>query len=199
MLIEGDAAVRFLTEVRRNEINAALLDRLPALGLPDCWLVAGCLFQTIWNLKDNRPPTAGIRDYDVFYCDPADLSYETEDAAIKHLAAATADLGVTVELRNQARVHLWYEQRFGHDYPALASSTDGIDRFLVACTCVGVRCTAGTSADVYATYGVDDLHAGILRPNPRNHPGSRFAEKADSYRARWPWLTSHCAPAGAPP
>jgi hypothetical protein len=174
--------------VRENPINAALLDRLPMLGLNDCWLVAGCLFQTIWNLRAGRPPAEQINDYDVFYFDPTDLSYAAEDVEIRRVAAAFADLEATIELRNQARVHLWYPRRFGHAYPQLHGSTDGIDRFLVECTCVGIECAAGRSPRVYASHGLDDLHAGVLRPNRRNHPQSRFAEKASSYATRWPWL-----------
>jgi hypothetical protein len=49
------------------------------------------------------------------------------------------DLQVPVEAKNQARVHLWYEEHFGYPYPALASSRAGIDRFLIAATCVGIR------------------------------------------------------------
>ncbi len=185
----GEADARnFLAQVRVNPINAALLDRLPTLGLRDCWLVAGCLFQTIWNVNSGRPPAEKISDYDVFYFDDTDLSYEAEDRAIKHVAAAFADSDARIEVKNQARVHLWYRQRFGTDYPRLTSSTHGIDRFLVACTCVGVRCPAGGQPEVHATYGLDDLRAGLLRPNPVNLPGNRFAEKAASYQARWPWL-----------
>jgi uncharacterized protein len=188
MFVDAASAARFTAEVRSNRINAALLDRLPALCLPDCWLVAGCLFQTVWNLKMGWPAEQGISDYDVFYCDTADLSYEAEDQVIKRVAAAFADLDAVIEVKNQARVHLWYRQRFGHDLPRLTTSRDGIDRFLVAGTCVGVRCAAGQSPRCYTTYGFDDLYAGVLRPNPLNVPVSRFAEKAASYKARWPWL-----------
>lgn len=182
------AAATFLTTVRQNPINDALIDRLPALGLPDCWLVAGCLFQTVWNVKAGRPPAENIRDYDVFYFDGADTSYEAEDRAIRRLAEATRDLGAEIELRNQARVHLWFAQRFGHEIAPLRSSVDGIDRFLIECTCVGIRCAVGEPHTVHATYGLDDLHAGILKPNPLTPNGSRFAEKAVSYRSRWPSL-----------
>jgi len=190
MLIEGDAGRAFLARIRANPINAALLDRLPGLGLPDCWLVAGCLFQTIWNMATGQPPTAGIDDYDVFYFDGSDLSYEAEDDVIGRVSAACAGLPGRIEVRNQARVHLWYRQRFGHDYPPLASSTDGIDRFLVECTCVGVDC-GGEQSRVYATYGLDDMSAGLLRPNARNRNPDLYAQKCDSYRRRWPWLSIH--------
>jgi uncharacterized protein len=150
--------------------------------------VAGCLFQTVWNIQTGRPAAENIADYDVFYFDPTDLSYDAEDCAIRLVAAACADLGVTVEVKNQGRVHLWYRQRFGHDYPQLTSSHDGIDRFLVACTCVAIRCEAGVPHTLYATHDLNDLYRGILRPNPLQLNGELFARKAVSYQARWPWL-----------
>ena len=33
----------------RNPINRAILQRLPLLGAPQCWLVAGCIYQAAWN------------------------------------------------------------------------------------------------------------------------------------------------------
>jgi hypothetical protein len=182
------AIAHFESAVRANKINAELLKRLPGLGLPDCWLVAGCLFQTIWNLQAGQPPEEHVRDYDVFYYDASDLSYEAEDAQIKRLDAACRDLGVKVELRNQARVHLWYKARFGHEYPRLSCSIDGIDRFLVTCTCVGVRCSHGMPPAVYAGFGLEELYRGVLRPNPLNVRETLFFNKAHSYQQRWPWL-----------
>jgi hypothetical protein len=43
-------------------------------------VTAGCLFQTVWNVVTDRPPTSGIKDYDIFYFDGTDLSWEAEDA-----------------------------------------------------------------------------------------------------------------------
>jgi hypothetical protein len=180
---------RFLDQILRNDLNRALLDRLVAAHLPDCWLVAGCLFQTVWNMRSGRPPGENISDYDVFYFDETDLSWDAEDREIHRLASATNDLHARIELRNQARVHLWYAQRFGPGYPPLTSSRDGIDRFLVDCTRVGVRRGPDGGIQLYAPAGLDDLFAGILRPNARNDRPERFLAKAESYRARWPWLT----------
>jgi len=187
-MIDDAAAGRFVDEACANPINEALIERLPALGLPDCWLVAGCLFQTVWNGQAGRPASEKISDYDVFYFDPADTSYEAEDLNIRRLAAAFADLDVRIELKNQARVHLWYPLRFGRAYSPLSCSTEGIDRFLVRATCVGVDCSAATSRAVYASFGLEEMYAGLLGANPRNVAGDRFAEKALSYQARWPWL-----------
>jgi uncharacterized protein len=97
----------FIAAIRENRFNRAILERLPALGLADAWLVSGALFQTVWNLQTGHTPERGIRDYDLFYFDP-DVSWDAENAAIARAGAIFADLDVAVELRNQARVHLWY-------------------------------------------------------------------------------------------
>ena len=173
--------------VRQNPVNCILMDRLPQLELKDAWLVAGSLFQTVWNLQSGRPPTEGIKDYDVFYFDSDDLSWVSEDKQIRRVRDALGDVGANIELRNQARVHLWYGERFGSGYPRLESSRDGIDRFLVDCTRVAIR-LGGADGELYAPSGLDDLYAGVLRPNPLNRRPKLFIEKAESYRARWPWL-----------
>lgn len=155
------------------------------LDLPQGYLTAGCLFQTIWNARSGRAPDWGIKDYDVFYYDSGDLSWEAEDAVIQRVAQRCADLPVAIEVKNQARVHLWYEQRFGSSYPVLTSACDGIARYLVECTCVGIKADTGA---LYAPYGFDDLWHGRLRINPAHARPEQFRDKAEAYRARWPWL-----------
>jgi len=188
---QGDLTpARFIADALQNPVNGAILQRLPALGLPDAWLVAGCLFQTVWNLQTGRPPATGIKDYDLFYFDGAELSDAAEARVGTQVEAAFADLGVTIEAKNQARVHTWYPQWFGHPYPALTSARDGIDRFLVPCTCVGLQPLTGPGGGtrLYAPNGLEDLYAGILRPNPLCDHRTLYRDKAESYRARWPWL-----------
>ena len=181
---------QFLRMVRANPVNAALLERLPALSLPQCHLVAGCLYQTVWNHRSGFSPTAHIEDYDIFYFDDADLSWEAEDAVIARVNAATADLraalGAVVEVKNQARVHLWYEKRFGKPYPKLGSAREGIDRYLSLGTRVGIAAATGS---LYAPDGLDETWRGILRINPLNPIPHLFLEKAQDLKRRWPWLT----------
>jgi hypothetical protein len=68
---------RFVEEILRNDNNRRSCSACPRC-LPDAWLVAGCLFQTVWNLQAGRDATAGIKDYDLFYFDDADLSEQAE-------------------------------------------------------------------------------------------------------------------------
>ena len=177
-----------MNEALQNPYNAALLERLPLLGLPDAWLVAGCLFQTVWNLRSGLAPTAYIKDYDLFYFDASDLSEAAEQAVQARAAALFAGLPVTVEAKNQARVHLWYEQWFGYPYIPLQSARHGIERFLIPGTCVGLQPAAKAPPTLYAPYGLDELYAGLLRPNPQCPHLPLFKAKAHSYRERWDWL-----------
>lgn len=189
-------ARRFVSEALQNPHNAALLERLPFLGLPDAWLVAGCLFQTVWNLRSGLAPTAHIKDYDLFYFDASDLSEAAEQAVQDRATAIFADLPITVEAKNQARVHLWYERWFGYPYSPLQSARNGIERFLVPCTCVGLQPSNAPSIaqpTLYAPYGLEELYAGLLQPNPACPHLPLFEAKAKSYRERWPWLTIQAA------
>jgi hypothetical protein len=173
----------FLTLVASNRVNRAILARWDLLDLPGSWLVAGCLFQTVWNVQAGLSPETGIKDYDIFYYDPSDLSGAAEAEAQALTESALNDLGVTVDVANQARVHLWYPAHFGYPYPALGSAEEGISRFLVRETCVGVR-----PHRCYAPYGLSGLYAGTLTPNAATPYPELFAKKVASYKARWSWL-----------
>lgn len=179
------SASEFIAIALRNPVNVQLLSRLQGLAIPQCYLTAGCLFQSVWNLRSGNPVDWGINDYDVFYFDDSDLGEQAEARVIQRVLQATADLGVNVEVKNQARVHLWYEKRFHAPYPQLRSAREGIDRYLVNCTRVGIDVMSGA---LYAPDGLDDLAAGILRPNPVYPDTRQFDTKARSYQERWPWL-----------
>lgn len=176
---------KFRSDILANYNNRMILERWNELALPDGWLVAGCLFQTVWNLKDGRAPGADIKDYDLFYFDDSDLSEEGERRVQKRVNEVLADLPVPIEVSNQARVHTWYESYFGHPYPRLQSARDGIDRFLIPATCVGA-----TPDAIYAPNGLQMLYEGILTMNSLTPHVELFEAKAASYRSRWPWLLS---------
>jgi hypothetical protein len=178
----------FLALALRNPINTAVADELHRLALPDAWLVSGCLVQTVWNVLTGRAIDHGIADYDAFYFDP-DTSWEAEDAVIRKLHERLAQLGVKIEIRNQARVHLWYPDKHGLPYTPLRSSTEGIDRFLTQNTQIGVR-RAGAGYEVYAPHGFDDVAGLVARPNPGpNFSATSYAVKAARWKALWPELT----------
>jgi hypothetical protein len=166
-----------------------VLERAASLNLPGWYLTGGCLFQTVWNVVTGRPPGHGIKDYDVFYFDAGDLSWAAEDRVIKAAGRVFAGVPAEVELRNEARVHLWYEQRFGVPCPPFASAEAAIDAFVATTCCLGVRQEADGRWRVYAPHGLEDVFGLVLRPNPVLAPREVYETKAARWRERWPELT----------
>ena len=171
-----------------NRHTAAIIDRFDQLGIRDWWLGSGCLFQTVWNLKSGRPAERGIIDYDVFYFSE-DTTWEAEDDVIKAAEKLFADLSVPVQVRNQARVHLWFPEKYGVAYPPLTTAAEGILRFPSGAQCIGLKRTGEDYLDLYAPYGLTDVWEMIARPN-RILPLSKvFAEKTERWQKEWPQLT----------
>jgi hypothetical protein len=119
----------------RNPTLVEVLTRAAVLALPDWYLVAGCLYQTVWNVVTGQPPESGILDYDLAYFDSSDLSWHAEDAVIEEGCRLFGDLPAPVQIRNQARVHLWYEQKFGVPCPPHDSAEAAIDTFEATTAC----------------------------------------------------------------
>ena len=90
-----------------------------------------------------QPPAAGILDYDLAYFDATDLSWVAEDVVIEAGRQVFAGLPAPVQIRNQARVHLWYEQKYGTPCPPHESTEAAIDTFEATTASVGVRLEPG--------------------------------------------------------
>jgi hypothetical protein len=159
------------------------------LALPDWRIVAGALYNTVWNSLTGRPSGHGIKDIDLFYFDATDLGFDAEDHVIQRAAAHFSTDSPPVEVRNQARVHLWYETHFGHPIAPLRSSDDSIARFAALTHSVGVRLDPDGRLDIHAPYGLDPIFAFKLMPNPLNASFGTYAEKAERNRTHWPEIT----------
>jgi uncharacterized protein len=185
-----DEQLKALREtLARNETLMEVLARAAKLDLPGWYLTAGCLFQTVWNVVTNRSPTHGIRDYDLFYFDDTDLSWEAENEVIQAGEAAFHDLPATVEIRNEARVHLWYEDHFGVPCPPYSSSEAAIDSFAATTCCLGIRLAEDDRWRVYAPHGLADVFNLVVRPNRVLAPRSVYETKTQRWREHWPELT----------
>src|SRR5438067_1792854 len=125
------------------------------LDLPDWMVFSGAVYQPVLNHLTGRPPDYGVRDFDLGYFDPFDISYEAEDAVIRRVAAAFAEpLGSKVEVRNQARVHLWFEDHFGEAYSPLASTAEALQRFATPMFAVGIRLDGDDRLCIEAPFGL---------------------------------------------
>ena len=184
-----EQVTEFKAALLRNPTLAEVLARAAAMGLPDWYLVAGCLCQTVWNVVTGQPPEAGIKDYDLAYFDRSDLSWAGEDAVIRAGQQVFAGLPVPVEIRNQARVHLWYERKFGSPCPPYDSTEAAIDTFEATIASLGVRLEPDGRWRIYAPYGFADVFNLVVRPNPALAPRHIYEAKAARWQRQWPGLT----------
>lgn len=176
-IIRGDADLMHVLAVARS------------LNLPDWRIFSGAVYQTVWNALGGHPVGYGRKDYDLGYFDP-DTSWEAEDAVIKRVAEAfEPPFRDMVEVRNQARVHLWFEGKFGEPYTPLTGTDGALARFVAPAFAVGVRLEADDTISVAAPFGLEDVFSLTLRPNP-NRPLAKGWDKAvANAMARWPELT----------
>ena len=183
-------AARLVAILRQSPNLMGVLTTARALVLPDWRIFSGAVYQTVWNHLTGRDLDYGIKDYDLGYFDGSDLSYEAEDVWIK-LAAKTfkPPFCDTVEVRNQARVHIWFPDHFDEPYEPLTSTDEALTRFVAPTYAVGVRLEADDQISVAAPFGLDDLFSMTIRPNPLRGLSPGFERTVVSARNRWPELT----------
>jgi hypothetical protein len=172
----------------RNPNVAAVLERGPRLDLPSWYLGAGAITQTVWNQLHGFEPASGIKDYDLVYFDAADLRIETESEIEAEVADRLGGRGIVVDVKNEARVHLWYEQRFGRHLEPYRSTGDAIATWPTTASSVGVRYDGHTFV-VCAPFGLADLISMVARANKTIVTRDVYEEKVARWAAQWPQLT----------
>ena len=172
--------------VRASPVLMTALSTARAMDLPDWWIVAGAIYNQVWNHLTDRSQMTGVKDIDLFYFDP-DTSYVAEDVVIRR-AASLFPTHPPVEPRNQARVHLWYADHFGVPCPAYKNSTQPIDNFACKTHCVGLRLGPDDSFALYAPYGLSDIFSFRVTPNLRLVNRATHEVKAARQKLIWPEL-----------
>ena len=182
---------------------ASALDAVAASGLPDAWIGAGAIRDVVWGqLHDGFDP-ALVRDVDVVFFDPGDLSRARDEAAQRRLG----ELAVRPwEASNQAAVHTWFHEYFGGPpVPPFASVHEAVATWPETATCVAIRRAAGDPAagdpapgdpasgglEVCAPHGLADLIGRTWRRNPVRVSLATSRERLARQRvaARWPGVT----------
>ena len=177
------------TIVRAEPVLMAVLAGARDLKLADSWLVSGGVYNSVWNALTGRPSMTGVKDIDVAYFNSSDLSYEAEDLVIRALGARFAHLAIPVEPRNQARVHLWFQSRFGFAVPPLHATAEALLRYSARAHAVPVCLEPNNAIGVLAPFGLADVFAFRLAPNRALDNRASYEAKAIRIRATWPEVT----------
>lgn len=176
----------FKAAVSTNKTLLLVLSRAASLKLPNWYLAGGAISQTIWNFVSSQPPETGINDYDLVYHDPTDLSWEAEDAIIQQGKKLFADIPVEVEIRNQARVHLWYGPKYGIPCPQHTCTESAIQEWLSTSAMIGIQLRDDDGDwNIYAPRGFSDFFNLIVRPHQTLGTRAAYEKKARRWRKHW--------------
>ena len=174
--------------IKKQEWLMAALKSVHDLGLPDSYIAAGAIRDTVWNYLHGYPTTLHQRDIDVVYFDASDMEGKLEKSSEEILKAELPNL--RWEVVNQARAHLFKQVR-GVRRPPVGSSRESIAYWSETATCVGVRLEDDGSLTVCAPHGLDDLMNLAVRPVPEPYQSMslyrhRIAHK--NWAKFWPRL-----------
>jgi hypothetical protein len=170
-----------------NPVAQRMLTLAADMALPNWYFGAGAVAQSVWNLRHGFEAREGIKDYDLVYFDPDDLSAETENRLEDEVLRRLADNSVVVDVKNEARVHLWYAERFGRRLDPYISTEDAIATWPTTASSVGVR-RDEQGFIVCAPFGLSDLLGMVARPNKVIVTQDVYEEKVSRWAARWPKL-----------
>jgi len=156
-----------------------------ALGLPDWCIGAGAVRNLVWDHLHGHPAPSPLADIDLAYFD-ADEPPGMEREHQARLALSSPEL--PWEVTNQAHVHHWFEQHFGHAVPPLRSLPEAVASWPEYATAVGLRLLPDDTLDLIAPLGLADLFEMRVRRNPARVSLDTYRQRVATkqYGQRWP-------------
>lgn len=177
----------FIKIIKQNSDLVTILDYIYELKLPNFYIAAGSVFQTIWNYYDNKPLNFGIKDIDIIYYDPINLSKESEQKLEKTIEDYLKNAGLNYELdiHNEARMHLWKKDNENKNIDQYKNSEDAIDQWIATVHAIGIT-KENNEIKVYAPYGLSDIFSKTIRPiKHKNNSKELYNKKVASWQKRF--------------
>jgi uncharacterized protein len=112
----------------KSKAMAEILKKTPDLRLPNWYVGAGAIAQTVWNELHGYLLDHGLKDCDLVYFDE-DSSSEAQNIYRQRGSELFASLPIEVEITNEARVHLWYKEKFGKEITPYLSYEKKVQRW----------------------------------------------------------------------
>lgn len=175
--------------IMSSEIIGTVIERAKSLDIDNYYIGAGCITQTVWNYLFNNPLEYGIKDIDFVYFDDTNLDAEAENRVIKKTQGLYSDLKIQVDVKNEARVHLWYKNHFGYIIKPYTSLEAALNTWPTTATSIGVRRDKNNELKVYAPFGLNDLFGKIVRANKTQITKQIYENKVSSWLKKWPDLS----------
>ncbi|WP_238881928.1 nucleotidyltransferase family protein [Clostridium sp. YIM B02551] len=171
-----------------SEMIKTALERAEKLEIENYYIGAGSIAQTVWNYISNKTLSYGIKDIDFVYFDNENLNIESENKIINKIRSLYSDMNIEIDIKNQARVHLWYKDHFGYDITPYNNLEEAINTWPTTATAIGVRKDKNNELKIYAPYGLNDLFGKIVRANKAQITKEIYEDKVEKWILKWPDL-----------
>lgn len=177
--------------LKSNQELMAILDYVEKLKLPNFYIAAGSIFQTVWNYYDDKPLNYGIKDIDVIYFDKSDLSVDKDIEYYEKIKRYSDSMGYhyEIDVSNEARMHLWKKEKNNVEVEPYINSEDAISRWIATVHAIGIT-KENDEIKIYAPYGVSDIFTRTIRSI--KHEGNSkelYEKKISSWEERFDNLT----------
>lgn len=169
--------------IQKEKWLMALLRSVRDLHLPDWYLAAGVIRNTVWDVLHHYKKRTPLNDIDVVYFDPDKKISEKEiEKKLKKMYPH-----YTFEVVNQAFVHETYKYK-----KPVQSSCEAIGMFIEIPTCVGVRLEKEDFLRICAPHGLEHMFTFHVSPiSQQKEVLYRYKErmKKKQWKKLWPQLT----------
>lgn len=168
----------FISILKKNEDLMLILDYIYNLKLPNFYIAAGSIFQTIWNYYDNKPLNYRIKDIDIIYYDSNNLSKDDEEELENKIINHFKEININYEfdVHNEARMHLWKNENENKNINQYKNSEDAIDKWIATVHSIGIT-KENSEIKIYAPYGLSDIFSRTIRPIKHNANSKELYEK----------------------
>lgn len=159
-----------------------ILTSVRDLGLPDWYLAAGVIRNTVWDVLHGYTKRTPLNDIDLVYFDSQKRFDEKKIEENLHKLYPN----YTFEVVNQATIHEIYILK-----PAVKNACAGIATFVETPTCVGIRLEKDDSLTICAPYGLSDLFTLQVKKVPFPFVSSKLYKERvtkKNWKKLWPKL-----------
>ena len=178
---------KFISILKQNEDLMTVLNYIYELKLPNFYIAAGSIFQTIWNYYDSKPLNYGIKDIDIIYYDSSNISKDNEQELENKIINHFKELNMNYEfdVHNEARMHPWKKENENKNIDQYKNSEDAIDQWIATVHAVGIT-KENNEIKLYAPYGLSDIFSKTIRPiKHKANSKELYEKKAKSWNNRF--------------
>ena len=176
---------KFISIIKQNKDLMLILDYIETLNLPNFYIAAGAVFQTIWNYYDNKPLNHNIKDIDIIYYDSNNLYKEDEKKLEYNINQYFKNMNYEFDVHNEARMHLWKKENENKNIDQYKNSEDAIDQWIATVHAIGIT-KKNDNIEVYAPYGLSDIFSRTIRPiKHKANSEELYNKKATAWKNRF--------------